>query len=63
MAELKTDIESNYQTLAALKKLTEISMGAKKKQTKEEDLRPVSLDEFTEHIKSTVKPKAKKPKK
>lgn len=36
---------------------------SKKEKTKEEDLRPVSLDEFTEHIKSTGKPKAKKPKK
>lgn len=36
---------------------------AKKGKTKEEDLRPVTLDEFTEHIKETlqpIKPKAKK---
>jgi hypothetical protein len=38
-------------------------MAKEKGKTKEEDLRPVSLDEFTEHIKSTVKPKANKPKK
>lgn len=32
---------------------------SKKGKTKEEDLRPVTLDEFTEHIKETL-PKPKK---
>jgi hypothetical protein len=54
--KIKNDIDNNYKTLAALKKLAAISMAAKEKKgkTNDEEPRPVALDEFKKHVKETL---------
>lgn len=58
----KERFKNVYRGLENLQTLSEMAKKWKedKEKTKDEELRPVSLEEFTEHIKETLQPKPKK---